>query len=169
MYNVILVDDQATKFNQLVKIFDTQKVNLKWLENAYLINSVLSQHCDLILLDMSYTKDKGHDLGGIDVLNRLKHKEYHCPVIVLTQFINFADKEQSAESLSLKNDNFGKENEKPYFSNKLETLTEIHRYLSDRFPDYYGCILFNASNLSWIRSLKLFLKEIIPNEDVITG
>lgn len=167
MFNILLVDDQQTKYEEIKRIINLDKVNFYWLENHSRIKSMLYRDYDLILLDMSYP---GDSLGGLGVLNRLVLEKYHCPVIVITQYYNFINLESADESICIINNNYGKEvDEVIEYEDNLKMLPDLHNYLTNVYPNYYGCVLFSSFNTSWVDNLKIFLKEILPNEDIIVG
>lgn len=172
MYNFLVIDDQQNKYEEIKKVLDLKKVNIDFIKDPYDLLVQLKKEYQLILLDMSFPEDLGGNLGGINILNRLTREKYKSPVIVFTQFFNIDDldgKEQNLDNWFSKNCNYNNVSNFNYKPPKIEILPDLHEYLSSYFPTYYGCILYNQSNTSWINNLKKLLKDILPDENIVIG
>ena len=109
---ILIVEDNPKKLNNL-KTWIKSKVTDVFIKEAISYTSGVREiynNCwDLIFLDMSLPtydvtpQEQGGDkkpLAGKEILRRMSYKKIYIPVIIITQFDTFGDKEISIDSLN---------------------------------------------------------------------
>lgn len=141
----LIIEDDANKMEALMSFLqDYSYMEISTQTSFHSgIHSLIEQHYDLVLLDMSMpmyditVRDNGGrplPLAGRDILFTISRKKIKTNVIVVTQYESFEG----------------------------TTLQQLDYDLNNSFPDlYYGAIYYNTTHDSWKDQLRDMLKEII--------
>ncbi len=154
MKNILIVEDDENKRNQLIKFIE-EKYNSIEVDIAKSfhsgLESVLSKQYDLILLDITMpTYDISHDedggrpqqYAGRDLLRQMKRRKLTATVIVVTQYDVFGDE---SDSLS---------------------LSQLDKQLNEDYPDiYHGTVYYNAAIGDWKNILEETINQLHSNGD----
>lgn len=145
---ILIVEDNPKKLNNL-KLWLTKKLDSVDITEAVSytsgIREIYNKKWDLIFLDMSLPtyditpQEQGGDkkaLAGREILRRMMYKKLFIPVVIITQFDKFGEKEISIDSL---NEEFEK------------TYPAIWK----------GTINYDEINTSWMEELERIFTEIM--------
>lgn len=179
MYNILIIDDQETKYKDIASHFNKKITRISWASNSYqALDFVKKENFNFIILDMTFEGES--DLAGVDVINEMNYNNIYTPIIILTQFMIFnkSNKKINIYRNTKKYNDFYLVNLKykdfPDFdfdSNKdIHELPNLHEFLSHNFFGYVGCVLYNSYSGYWIKNLKKVLSIIKEEnyEDIIS-
>lgn len=147
-HNFLIIEDNPKKLNNL-KTWIMNRVDganvVEAVSYTSGIREIYNNSWDLIFLDMSLPtyditpQEQGGDkkpLAGKEIMRRMMYKNIFSPVIIITQFDTFGDKEISIDSL---NKDFE------------ETYSSIWR----------GTINYDEINTSWMEKLERIFTEVM--------
>lgn len=109
---ILIIEDNLKKLNNLKSWINSKVTDVSIKEAISYTSGVreIYNNCwDLIFLDMSLPtydvtpQEQGGDkkpLAGKEILRRMAYKKIYIPVIIITQFDTFGDKEISIDSLN---------------------------------------------------------------------
>lgn len=166
MVNALIIDDQDYKIEDISSLFDKKKILLDSVKTFFDAKKfLLKKSYDFILLDMAISDQRSsYMLGGIDILTYMRSFNIQIPVIIITQYYDFSrplDEIKNNSNFSEKNLNFNSNVEiEPQVKYDMSDLMGIHKFLSNTFYWYYGCILYDQNNNDWKFNLKEMLLEL---------
>lgn len=149
--NILIIEDNPKKLSNLKEWINKRQNDVNIIEAVSYtsgIREIYNCSWDLIFLDMSLPtyditpQEQGGDkkpLAGKEIMRRMVYKKIYVPVIIITQFDTFGDKEISIDSLN-------KEFETAYSS--------IWR----------GTINYDEINTSWMEELERIYTEIMERK-----
>lgn len=109
---ILIVEDNSDKRNNIKRFLDDNISNVVFGEAKSYSSGILevyNQKWDLIIMDMSLptyditTNETGGEMkpvAGKEILRRMKNRKINVPVIVVTQFDVFGEKQISLKSLN---------------------------------------------------------------------
>lgn len=147
---ILLIEDDQNKQNEIKDFVE------KYLSNDVSIDvkrsfqsgyqAIINNCYDLLLLDMSMpTFDIGlgesggrsRPFAGKDILMRLKARKIRLPVVVVTQFVRFGDR------------------------NKYITLSEIKEELRSKYSEnYINTVYYQSTSNDWKKNLQEVLNDL---------
>lgn len=146
---LLIVEDDEFKLSQLIRFFETELQDWEILFQKSFTSAVRALKTvsfDLLILDMTLpvydinAKEQGYEtlfFAGRDVLEELARKKISCPVIVVTQFEQFGEGDETM------------------------TLEELSRQLSERFHGLYNAtVYYHPSQEDWKVDLQRAMKQI---------
>lgn len=152
--NLLIIEDDEIKLQNIVSFLDKKYIDFNIdIAKSYIsgLKKINTNDYELILLDMSMpTYDKNStEQGGIwekfagkRILSEIKRKRKNVKVIVVTMY-----------------DKFGE-------GNSADSLENIHKELSDNFPEFYlGKVFYSAKILAWGNDLELLLNKFISDNN----
>lgn len=165
MYNVLIIDDQAFKMNDIKNHISGSNARITCSSDSFTAKTFLKQsHYDLVILDITLRENYSkNDFVGIDILDYIDDEEIESPVIALTQFYNFNDLSLSTNEKGFYMQNIFYKKQPNYNlpdNLNLHELPNLHKYLSQNYINYFGCILYIQNDIIWVECLKKMMYKL---------
>lgn len=169
MFNVLIIDDQAFKMNDIKNHISKSKAKTTCSSDSFTAKKLLKiLHYDLIVLDITLRESfSKNDFVGIDILDYLDDEEIESPVIALTQFYDFNDLSKSSNEKGFHMQNAYYKKQPDYNipdDLDLHELPNLHKFLSQNYINYFGCILYIQNDIVWVECLKKMMYKLGGNE-----
>lgn len=173
MFNVLIVDDQKFKIEDIKNYINPQKAQIDTAMDLFSAKKkILEQDYDLIILDIVLRETSSrNDFESTGILTMLDFEEKKTPVIALTQYLDFnsynSGKDNQDNLYSAKNIYYGQDLlEYTFPSNKdITYLPNLHEYYSQNYNmNYLGCVLYVQNDPKWIKNFKKILLDLKGKE-----